>query len=35
LRPYLRLFVGDAPATLATPLPADATLEIAAAAEGG
>jgi hypothetical protein len=35
LRPYLLLFVGGAPATLGTPLGADATIEIVAAAEGG
>jgi len=35
LHPYLLLFVAGAPATLDTPLPAGATLEIVAGAEGG
>jgi len=35
LRPYLLLFVAGEPATLATPLPAGAALEIVAGAEGG
>ena len=35
VRPYLLLFAGGAPAALDTPLPAGATLEIVAAAEGG
>lgn len=35
VRPYLLLFAGGAPATLDTPLPLGATLEIVAAAEGG
>lgn len=35
LRPYLLLFVAGKPATLATPLPAGAALEIVAGAEGG
>jgi hypothetical protein len=35
LRPYLLLFVAGAPASLETPLPPGAALEIVAAAEGG